>query len=324
MALMDGTAGTHENDKLDAAVITVSTLTGFLATRVVLEQKVQLKFEGFEGWIEADRLVDKLKKAIQSQGLGRGFLSIKTDTFDEHDRQRGYLMKGTPEVRDGRALDLRAYAITGRAGGQMASGLDLHKAMLSEPAKDLVAQLLESSYKQFNAPGEGAGTSDSMYKERGAYYGVYDDQVTDKCGFISTTRRLIDTTDGGEGARWNSRLARAGLIHTDKQRQQPVTAPSFGSFETPKVERWAAGEGKDDRVVGSCHGHELGHHACPAHRAVGDSLRDRRGYRDHQAGLLFWLHHLHVLLGVPAQRRSPGARGVVGPAAQQHRGQPAL
>lgn len=162
MALMDGTAGTDGNDELDAAVITVSTLTGFLATRVVLGQKVQLKFEGFEGWVAADRMVDKLRRAIRAQNLGQGLLNIQTGKFDEHDRQAGWRMQGTPEVRDGKALDLRAYAITGRAGGQMASGFDLHKSMMSEPAKELVAQLLDSSYKQYNAPGEGGGTSDTM------------------------------------------------------------------------------------------------------------------------------------------------------------------
>ncbi|RKG65177.1 hypothetical protein D7V80_24255 [Corallococcus sp. CA054B] len=222
MSLLDGQPGGL--DPLHADVITVSTLLGFLATRVELLQPVTLHFEYEPGPTRRthEAVVRRLDQALYSAGFdSSGIDGIKAQATEPYNPQ-------DPRITSG-------IAITGRPGG--AASDDKHRPMKGLSSMAFAQDLLLGSRQQ------GAVTT----QERGAYYGVVDDPVTEQVRMVSTVRRLIDY-NGHEGRRWSAQTQYHGVIRAGPN---PVLAPSWGSFERANLIGGWAGNG---RVVGYCHG----------------------------------------------------------------------
>jgi len=260
-----------DEQKIRAAVITVSTLLGFLTTRMILRQNAHIKVAGKDD--PTSGYVKKLISAISSSSYGGvakgGIEGIKfTEKFDPHYYKN----------MAGEHVEWKACAITGKPGGHMASAEAMHHIGQNNDLKNLVGQLLASSIRHFQRGDKGEkeaygqtrvgdrrakatggkeglvlSNADDMYEEFGAYYGVHDDIVNGRSGFVSSARRLIETgkKSGPEGRRWKSGQTRSGLIHAG---DAPVFASSFGSHETPKVDRWARANNDKEHVCGYCHG----------------------------------------------------------------------
>lgn len=231
MTILDGKPG--GGDQLDADVVVVSVLAGFLATRVRLAQPTAIYLED-----EADKPADTAKSLEKhSTSITRLSKALKAKGYDPAEID-GFAVAMTPKY-DSASSATRDFVITGRPGG--AAKLDKHKAIEGKESLAMARDLL--------------GGAKGM-AERGAYYGIIDDPVTDQVRMVSTTRRLI--AYGDEGRRWNSQNRYQGLICAkDKSGAEMAAAEgaggkgSWGSFERSNL--IASWDGQNS-VVGYCHG----------------------------------------------------------------------
>lgn len=230
MTILDGNAG--GGDQLDADVVVVSVLAGFLATRVRLGQPTSIYIESERGkpaetlqsLEKHDTSIDRLSKVLKAKGYDPAAIG-------------GFSVFFTPHY-DSASITTRDFVITGRPGG--AGLFDKHKAIEGAESLAFVRDLLGGA---------------SHFVERGAYYGVIDDPITDQVRMVSTTRRLIKYD--AEGRRWNAKSLFHGLIRGDNSGPQAAAAEdtggkgSWGSFEKSNlIQNWMG----DSRVLGYCHG----------------------------------------------------------------------